>query len=578
MDDSLNLGKAEDERLGKLLANVQGEISAYAQTVAQQVNRLAQIGIALSAEHDINKLLEMIVDEARHFTNADAGTLYMMENEKLVFRILQNETLKIRKGGTGDKVELPPVALLKTNVSAYVALTQESVNIADVYEAQGFDFTGPRKYDQATGYRSKSMLVVPMMNLDGEVIGVLQLLNAKDPKSGEVIAFAENFVALTRSMASQAAVSITNAKLITDMEALFEAFVSVMATAIDERSPYTAGHIRRVAELGALMCEIINKTHDGPFADVHFDGEKVKEMLMAGWLHDVGKITTPVHIVDKSTKLETIFDRIEILRHRFELIDACARGEMLDKKVAAMRNGGGDLAAFDAEFEAFRKKHWDDFDFITRSNKGGEFMDDSLIARIKEIGARTYRYNGADHRYLNENEVNNLCIRKGTLLDDERKMIQDHVVLTIRMLEKIPFTKKLSNIPLYAGTHHETLDGKGYPNGLKGDQIPLEGRILALVDIYEALTASDRPYKKGMPVEKAFAILKAEADHGKLDKDLLDLFIKANVHDIYLKMHPELAEGHKAIDAAPRAPGSTTAMAMDMIRRVLGTNMPDNLA
>ena len=577
MDDSLNLGKAEDERLHKLLHAVEGEISDYAKTIAEQVNRLAQIGIALSAEHDINKLLEMIVDEARHFTNADAGTLYMMENQKLVFRILQNESLKIRKGGTGDKVELPPVPLLKTNVSAYVALTRESVNIADVYEAQGFDFTGPRKYDQATGYRSKSMLVVPMQNIDGDVIGVLQLLNARDPKTGEVIPFAEDFVALTRSMASQAAVSITNAKLIFDMEQLFEAFVSVMATAIDERSPYTGGHIRRVAELGALMCEVINRTTEGKFADVHFSDEKVKEMLMAGWMHDVGKITTPVHIVDKGTKLETIFDRIDILRHRFELIDACARAEMLDKKLAALNNGGGEPAALEAEYETFRKKLWDDFEFLTRSNKGGEFMDDSLIDRINEIAKRTYRYNGANHRYLTENEVENLSIRKGTLLDSERKMIQDHVVLTIRMLEKIPFTKKLAKIPLYAGTHHETLDGKGYPNGLKGDQIPLEGRILAIVDIYEALTASDRPYKKGMPVEKAFAILKAEAEHGKLDKDLLDLFINANVHDMYLKMHPELMEGHKAIEASQRSPGSTTAMAMDMIRRVLGTNMPDNL-
>lgn len=529
----------EDGHIDRLFDAGQKEISEYAQKITSQIDRLSQIGIALSAEHDLDRLLEMIVDEARRFTTADAGTLYILENNHLTFRIMQNDTFKTRMGGTsGKEITLPPVPLSKTNVSAYVALSGETVNIPDVYDARGFDFTGPRKYDQTTGYRSKSMLVVPMTNQENEVIGVLQLLNAKDAKSGEVIPFSGEFVALTRSLASQAAVAITNAKLLRDMENLFDSFVNVMATAIDERSPYTGGHIKKVAALGVLICEVINGINEGRFADVHFSKDQLKEMMIAGWMHDIGKITTPVHVVDKSTKLETIIDRLEMIRSRFGMIEWMYRSEWLERKVEMAKAGasGAEMAGGEAKAEERIAGLREDMAFIAECNKGGEFMDDSKVNRINGIGARTYRMNGHEERYLTEDEVMNLCIRKGTLLPSELKIMRDHIVLTIKMLEKIPFTKKLANVTRFAGAHHECLDGSGYPKGLKGDQIPLEGRILMFVDIYEALTATDRPYKKPMPVEVALNILKMDVEKGKLDKDIFELFIKENIHERFLKL------------------------------------------
>ncbi len=532
-----------DKRIEHLLNAGQMEVGEYVSRITAQINRLSQIGIALSAEHDLDKLLEMIVDEARLFTNADAGTLYLREDTYLNFRIMQNDTFKTRMGGaSGKEITLPPVPLSKANVSAYVALTGESVNIPDVYVAQGFDFTGPRRYDEATGYRSKSMLVVPMTNQDNDVIGVLQLLNAKHPKSGDIIPFGDEFVALTKSLASQAAVAITNAKLVRDMENLFDSFVNVMATAIDERSPYTGGHIKKVAALGVMICEVINTINEGKYKDVHFSREQLKEMMIAGWMHDIGKITTPVHVVDKSTKLETIIDRLEMVRNRFEMIEGQYKIEWLERKVEMVRAGApeAEIAAEEAKLEERIVNLRGDMEFVATSNKGGEFMDDSKVNRITEIGSRTFRVNGIERRYLTEDEVMNLCIRKGTLLPSELKVMRDHIVLTIKMLEKIPFTKKLSNVTQFAGAHHECLDGSGYPKGLKGDQIPLEGRILMLVDIYEALTATDRPYKKPMPIEMVLNILKMEVEKGKLDKDLFDLFIKENIHERFQPISAKL--------------------------------------
>lgn len=536
--DKPNLKQAKDEKLESLLDTINVEIGAYAHHLTSQITRLSQIGIALSSEHNLDKLLEMIVDEARRFTAADAGTLYILEDDHLNFMILQNESMDTRMGGTsGNVITLPPVPLSKSNVSAYVGMTSETINIPDVYEAVGFDFTGPRKYDEMTGYRTKSMLVVPMRNQDNDIIGVLQLINAKDPRTENVVAFSDDFVALTQSLASQAAVAVTNAKLISNMEELFDSFVRVMATAIDDKSPYTAGHIRRVAELGVLMLEVINETKDGPFADINFNEDQFKEMSIAGWMHDVGKIATPVHIMDKSTKLETIYDRVDLVKNRFQLIETMERAEWLERKMDMIEKGEPKEKISEEEKKAEEKlnKLREDLKFVVKSNAGGEFMDEEKLERIKEIGGRRFKLNGDEREYLTEDEILNLCIRKGTLLDSERKIMQDHIIGTIKMLEQIPFTKKLKNVPLFAGGHHESIDGSGYPKGLKGDELPLEARILCLVDFYEALTAVDRPYKKPMPLEKVYAILKSEAERNHIDKDLFDLFLKANVHERYTK-------------------------------------------
>jgi response regulator RpfG family c-di-GMP phosphodiesterase len=476
----------------------------------ERIEKLIRIGIALSSERNLNKLLEMIVDSAREFTAADAGTLYIVQPEEknLKFEILQNDTLKIRQGGTtGVPITLPPVLLVRdgqpnyANVSAYVANTGQPVNIPDVYEAEGFDFTGTRRFDGMTGYRSKSMLVLPMRNHEDDIIGILQLLNAKEPDTDEVIAFAPELEGLATALASQAAVAITNVRLIQELQDLFNAFIRSIATAIDEKSRYTGGHIRRVAELTMEIAKVVDHVDYGSYADVHFSPDQMEELRVAAWMHDVGKITTPEFVVDKAKKLETIFDRIDLVQTRYEAIKESLRREALEKKLDLLSQGIDDpqrLQVIDDELSQKLAETDEELQFIVVTNTGGEFMDDAKIERLKEIAAKTYRVDGEEKPYLTENEVYNLSIRKGTLNTEERQKMNDHATMTIKMLSQLPFPKKLRHVPEYAGAHHEQLNGKGYPLGLTAEQIPLQGRIMAIADIFEALTASDRPYKKPM--------------------------------------------------------------------------------
>ncbi|MBM3264426.1 MAG: GAF domain-containing protein, partial [candidate division Zixibacteria bacterium] len=326
----------------------------------ERIDKLLRIGTALSSERNLDRLLEMILDLAREFTQADAGTLYLVSEatQELRFAILHNDTFKSRMGGTsGNEVKLPPVPLMKegapntTNVAAYVGNTGHLVNIPDVYEAKGFDFTGPRKYDQMTGYRTRSMLCVPMRNHEDEIIGVLQLINSQNPDTDEVIAFAETYNALTESLASQAAVALNNAQLINDLKQLFESFIKSIAAAIDRKSPYTGGHIRRVAELTMMIANKVNETTEGPYADIKFTEDELEELRIAAWLHDIGKITTPENVVDKANKLETIFDRIELVKTRFDAMRKDLYVSALQQKVEVMSNGADptQIAAIDAQ-------------------------------------------------------------------------------------------------------------------------------------------------------------------------------------------------------------------------------------
>ncbi|MBT5028444.1 MAG: GAF domain-containing protein [Nitrospina sp.] len=531
-----------DENLNTLLNSVVDEVSAYAERLGGQIKKLSDIGRALSGVYDLNTLLEMIVDQARSFTNADAGTLYIVEDNTLRFKIVQNDSLKIRMGGkTGETIPFPPVELKETNVSAFVALKGVSVNIPDVYDTDLFDFTGPKKFDQSTGYRSKSMLVVPMHNHDNDVIGVLQLLNAKNPLNEEVIAFSQDYENLSESLASQAAVSITNAKLISNMTELFEAFVKVMATAIDEKSPVTGGHIRRVADLTLTMADVINELKEGCFKDKTFSPDQLYELRIAAYMHDIGKVTSPVEIVEKAKKLQTIFDRIQHVRLRMTYIGQKIMLESQATKIELLQNG----AANPAEIASLDKATQDKLDelndikeFINRCNEPGEFLDDETLDRLKEISVKTFIDDGGEEQpFLTDDELVNLSIRRGSITKAERKKMQDHAAVTLRMLKQIPFTKKLQNIPGFAGAHHEFINGKGYPLGLKGDEIPFEGKLMAVTDIAEALTASDRPYKKAMPLETVYRILRSMVEKGELDSSLVELFIEKDVYKIYQEKH-----------------------------------------
>ena len=539
---------SNDENLNTLLNSVVNDVTSHAERLFEQIKKLSDIGIALSGVYDLNTLLEMIVDSARNFTNADAGTLYIVEENTLRFKIVQNDSLKIRMGGKdGEPIPFAPVELNQSNVSAYVALNGVSVNIPDVYNTNLFDFTGPKKFDQSTGYRSQSMLVVPMRDHYGDVIGVLQLLNATTFNTGKVTTFSQDYENLTESLASQAAVSITNAKLISNMAELFEAFVKVMATAIDEKSPVTGGHIRRVADLTLTMADVIHNIKEGPYKDITFTQDQIYELKIAAYMHDIGKVTSPVEIVEKAKKLQTIFDRIQYIRLRMAYISQRIILEGQNAKIEILQNGSDSekLIALETETNNKLEEIKEISEFINKCNEPGEFLDDETLERLKEISQKTY-IDDEQHQqpFLTEDELVNLSIRRGSITETERKKMQDHAAVTLKMLKQIPFTKKLKNIPGFAGAHHEFINGKGYPLGLKGDEIPFEGKLMAVTDIAEALTASDRPYKKAMPLETVNRILRSMAQKEELDNNLVELFIEKEVYKTYQEKY-EKSNGDK---------------------------------
>lgn len=531
-----------DTRLNNLLKTVVSEVRSYAEDQISQIRRLTEIGSALSAEKNTTRLLEMILCEARKFTHADAGTLYTVcpEEGLLRFAIMHNDTMKVRMGGmSGAPVTLPPIPLEVDgcpnygNVSSYVAQTGKVVNIPDVYKSDIFDFTGPRKYDAATGYRSQSMLVMPMKNHENEIIGVLQLLNALDPCGGAVIPFSSEYVGLIESLASQAAVALTNAQLIEGLTNLFNSFIKSIAAAIDAKSPYTGGHVRRVVDLSVMLAEKVNECTDGPFAGVRFTPCEIEELRIAAWMHDVGKITTPEHVVDKRTKLETIFDRVHLLETRFDLFRMSLENEALKKKLAVLQDGGGDLEVIDVELREDLGALDNDRRFVLACNSPGEFMSADKLDRLRALASRRWRILDEEQPFLTEDEFRNLSIQKGTLTEEERRIIENHTLMTSKILKALPFPKKYSRVPDYAAGHHEKLDGSGYPFGLKGEEIPLQARIMAIADVFEALTAKDRPYKAPMKLSQAVKILGFMVKDGHMDGDLFHLFLSTGVHRTY---------------------------------------------
>ncbi|MBU0480441.1 MAG: GAF domain-containing protein [Proteobacteria bacterium] len=509
------------------------EVRCFAENQLDRIQELVKIGMALSAEKNLDRLLEMIVSEARRFTNADGGALYIKtEDDHLEFKIVQNDSLDLRMGGTGERISWPPVPLKgpegienHRNVSAHCALMGKPVNIDDVYRAD-FDFQGTRDFDATTGYHSKSMLLIPMRDHEDEVIGVLQLLNARNRESGEVESFDDHEIADITSLASQAAIAITNVRLVGELENLLNAFLRAIAAAIDEKSPYTAGHVSRVAELTTLIAREINRDESGHFSGVSFSDDELAELKMAAWMHDVGKVTTPEYVVDKATKLQTIFDRIGLVEARIEILK---REAEIGKLKAQLADRGG---AYEPPAEDLNRLDGI-LSFLSKVNIGGEFLPDDKIRMIEELTNHHYGAEGSRKPLLTAEEVENLSIRKGTLNKSERAIINNHVSLTIKMLEKLPFPKKLARVPDYAGMHHEKMDGTGYPKGLKGDEIPVQSRILAVSDVFEALTAADRPYKPGKKLSESMKILGFMVKDNHLDEEICDLLVRSGLVQYY---------------------------------------------
>jgi HD-GYP domain-containing protein (c-di-GMP phosphodiesterase class II) len=489
-------------------------------TLGDHLEELLNIGIALSAEKNHTKLLERILSEARKITKADAGTLYLCSEASLVFKIIQNDTLRIYQGGQGEPVDLPPVPLNPdnvSNVSSWVALNKKSVNIPDVYEAEGFDFSGPKKYDALTGYRTGSMLVVPLENYEGQIIGVLQLLNAKN-EQGEVVPFAPKLEKIVFSLASQAAVSLTNMQYIEEIDNLFHSFVQVMATAIDARTPYNVNHTRNIARLAQRMALYIDGIESGPLAGEKFPEGRIAQLVMAAWLHDIGKVAIPLSIMDKPSRLG---ERRENVLQKIELATVRLKYQFLEQKLA-----GKVSADMEQDFEQKLENLVRIQELIERVDHPATYVDNALIAKLHSIAAWEYLPGLA---LLNEDELKCLCIQKGTLTDEERKIMESHVGVAQRMLEKIRFNSRFKDVPSWALNHHELLDGTGYPRGLNEAEIPLEARILTILDVYDALTATDRPYKKAMSPEVALQILGKMVEEGKLDGLLLTAFAESRI-------------------------------------------------
>ena len=534
--------------ISKLLETIPSNLRGYIDSLQNQISNMSAIGLALSKEKDMDKLLEMILLEAKRISNADGGTLYMMtDDQRLKFSIMITDSLNIHMGGTSGK-EIPfyPVKLYmddgkpnKTMIAANAGLTGYTINIPDAYKAKGYDFAGTKAFDDKTGYRSKSFLTVPLKNHEDEIIGVLQLLNAQDIKTKKVIPFSEGVQKSVEALSSQAAVAITNKNLIKDLEVLFESFIKLIASAIDAKSPYTGGHCSRVPEITMMLAESVNEINDGPFAGIQFTDKEMYELKIAAWLHDCGKVATPEAVVDKGTKLETIYDRIHTVATRFEVLKRDEEIKYLKKQLKIQKD---DSLIENQKKDALKKARTlylkrikqqdDDKAFIEESNVGGEFMSQDRKDRVNKIASYRWKDNGSLKPFFSEDEIYNLCISRGTLTPEERKIINDHIVVTIDMLEQLPYPKHLRNVPEFAGGHHEKLDGTGYPKGLNHSEMSVQAKIMAIADIFEALTARDRPYKKGKTLSQAMRILGFMKNDAHIDTELFEVFVKEK---IYLK-------------------------------------------
>ena len=486
--------------------------------IQNNLEKLNEIGIALSSEKNINTLLELIVDESMSITNADGGTLYLMidNNTRLKFEILKNKTLGINDVAVPEST-FYPIKLYNPEteepndhfVAAYCALNGITVNIKDAYKEEGFDFSGPKQVDKKFGYRSKSTLNVPLKDHEDKIIGVLQLWNAIDKNTNEIIAFKESQVNLIESLSSQAAVALNNTKLLNNLEELFNSLVQYTVKAIDARSPHTAGHSSRVAKLTRKLAESVNSMKNGKYKDIQYNKDQLHEIWIAGLVHDVGKIGTPSSVLDKKNKLDGA--KFDLVVQRMKQIRSIIKFTYKDNNL-------------NDKLEEWQS----DFDFLNRINNPG-WMSNEDTTKLKDIYSKTFFDGFDDNSYLTEEEFDNLSIVKGNLTNSERGIIEDHIIQTKKLLDKLNFPEKLKNVPSYAGAHHENMNGKGYPDKLKDDEIPLPARMMSIADVWEAVTAKDRPYRPPANDEKACLIIREEVDSGKLDQDLVEIFINNEI-------------------------------------------------
>ena len=466
--------------------------------------KMLEVGTLLTSEKDNNRMFEYIIRAAMDITGADGGTLYLLKDEALEFKIMITKSKNFFRGGKGDHIDLPPVKLSIKNVCAASVIERRIINIPDVYHNDDYDFSGPRNYDKLNGYKTTSALVVPMMNDYDEIIGTIQLINATD-ELGKVVPFSREDEKIIQAIASQAAISLTNINYSKQVSDLLYGFVKVMSTGIDARTPYNANHTRNMVKYANKFFDYQNSIK-GPY--VLSDSER-REILISIWLHDVGKLITPLEVMDKNTRLGEAIDDVE---NRFGRIDLLIRLAHAQGKYS------------EEEFEKTINLVKDDLAFIKEINNAG-FLPDDKLERLNGIAEQTYiEIDGEECHALLPEEINKLSIRKGTLTAEERSIMESHVVMTSKMLSELDFPRGYEEVPFLAGSHHEHLNGKGYPNHLTAEELPWKSRFITILDVFEALTAKDRPYKPPMPTEKAMAILDDMVNCGQIDNDILDSF------------------------------------------------------
>ncbi len=541
----MNYSFSENHDVNKMLNQVVESITSLANSQVMHIRRLTKIGESLSSETDLHKIWDMILEEAVAFTNADGATIYQLSEDGryLDFKVLFNGTMGLRKGGAYGEVGWPSIPLFDADgnprlahIVTNVFHLKRSLCFDDVYEQDEYDISGTKKADADHNYRSTSMLTIPLKNHEDEVLGVIQIINAMDDK-GEITTFSEEHITMINSLGSQAAISLSNRKLIEGLELLLMQFMRSIATGIEKKSKYSSDHIMRVAMLTDMLALKLNEASEGRFAELHFSDIELKELSMAGWMHDVGKIITPEFIMDKSTKLETILDRIDLVETRFRMMILLM--DILHTKLPEPELTELIKSQFGEDQSPQTVITWleDALEFIKKLNIGGEFVPDPDIARVEQISKVSIDYGGKTYFLLSEDETNNLKIRKGTLTSDEIKQMSAHVSVTWDMLSQLSFPKKYKNVAFYAATHHEKLNGKGYPKGLTADDLPLQSRIIAVADIFEALTSSDRPYKKAKTLSESLRIMGFCVKDGDLDPDLLDFFLDSGLYLEYAQKY-----------------------------------------
>lgn len=476
----------------------------------KDLSRILQIGTLLTSEQDHNRLLEAILQNVMELADCDAGTLYLLDNGFLRFRIMCNHTLNIYEGGNGVWPDIPPVPMDQENVCALSLLENRTVRVDDVI-TEGF--MGPVRYDAMTGYHTRTMLVVPMVGREGEKIGVLQLINARG-RAGEAIPFPREMAPVLESVASQAAVTIQNIRYVEQIRELFSSFVRAMTAAIEERTPYNAMHTRHMAAYAKRWIRFLNRRERQAAGKDRFDPVQTEELLMSIWLHDIGKLVTPLEVMNKEKRLYPI--QKERVWARLDRIGLLGQIRFLKGDISEV-----ELSALDADLCQARQ-------LIERADSAGA-LSQELAERLEALHGRSYlEEDGSLQPWLTDEETRLLTISKGNLSEQERRIMEGHVTATDKLLSQIPFPKELSHVRQWAAWHHELLNGSGYPNGLSGEDIPYEVRMITILDVFDALVADDRPYKPGMPVERAVNILQSMAtEEGKLDRDLTTSFIES---------------------------------------------------